>query len=73
VLGERIAVLFKPAAGVRVTPDEIRAWAKTRLQPYEVPDEINLVDELPLGGTGKMDRLSAREFHKVVTSELGTQ
>jgi acyl-CoA synthetase (AMP-forming)/AMP-acid ligase II len=73
MLGERIVVLFISAADLRVTPDEIRTWAKARMQPYEIPDEITLVDELPLGATGKMDRLGARNLHKAVASGSGSQ
>lgn len=66
VLGERIVVLFILTADAKTTPDEIRAWAKDRMNSYEVPDQITFIDELPLGQTGKMDRLRARELHEVV-------
>ena len=43
-------------------PDDVIAWARDRLAHYKVPRRVVVVDELPRGGTGKVqkDRLRAR-------------
>ncbi|MGL5865277.1 MAG: class I adenylate-forming enzyme family protein [Dermatophilaceae bacterium] len=66
--GERIGVLFRPAAASTATPSQIRTWAKTRMPRHEVPDVITLIDEIPLGRTGKMDRARAYELHQAAVS-----
>lgn len=53
-LGEEIgaAVMLKPGAEVSV--DELRDWAKARLSAQKYPRKVWIVDELPLGPTGKV-------------------
>jgi long-chain acyl-CoA synthetase len=53
-LGEEIgaAVVLRP--GAQLSPDELRDWAKQRLAPQKYPRHIWMVDELPLGPTGKI-------------------
>lgn len=45
----------------RVSRDELLAFLKTRLIHFKVPDEIEFVDSLPLGRTGKVDRKKLRD------------
>lgn len=39
-----------------VSRDELRRFLETRLIHFKVPDEIEFVDSLPVGRTGKVDR-----------------
>lgn len=48
--------------------DELRAWVRERLAPYEVPRAIEFVDELPLTVTGKIRRNELRRLE----AERGT-
>jgi O-succinylbenzoic acid--CoA ligase len=43
-----------------VEPDELRAWARDRLEPFKVPKAIHAVDSLPRNPGGKVlrDRLA---------------
>lgn len=60
VLGEA-GVAFVVATGP-VAPEELRAWVRERLADYKTPDDVVLVDELPVTALGKIDRraLTAR-------------
>jgi len=44
-----------------VTAEEIKTWALEKLGRNKGPDEVHLFGELPLGLTGKSDRLAVRE------------
>ncbi|GAA3379449.1 long-chain fatty acid--CoA ligase [Streptomyces sannanensis] len=67
VLGEQIHLVLA-ASGSSFDIDDLRAWGRGRLEPGKVPDEFHLVDELPLGETGKVDRRAAA---LIVESLLG--
>ena len=43
------------APGAAPTDDEIIAWAREQMANYKVPRAVELVDELPLNATGKVD------------------
>ena len=43
-----------------VSADELRAFLIERLIHFKVPDEIEIVDSLPVGRTGKVDRRKLR-------------
>jgi long-chain acyl-CoA synthetase len=60
VLGERIHVLIVRRAGAKATEAELREWAAARLERYKLPDRIHFGTELPLGRTGKADRIRLR-------------
>jgi long-chain acyl-CoA synthetase len=65
-LGERIVVLFEPTHAAELTQDDVRSWVRARVSPLEVPDQIVFVDDIPVGRTGKMDRLAAHSaFQRV--------
>src|SRR6516165_325345 len=55
-LGEEVgaAVALKP--GATATPDELKAFAKSRVAAYKYPRHVWLVDQLPKGPTGKILR-----------------
>lgn len=56
-LGERIAATVVPRAGQTADPDEIRAYARTRLAGYKVPRDIAVRHEpLHRTPTQKIDR-----------------
>ena len=44
-----------PSAG-GLDPDELRTFAAVRLPSYMVPDRLVIVERLPLGRNGKVDR-----------------
>jgi acyl-CoA synthetase (AMP-forming)/AMP-acid ligase II len=67
-LGEVGAAFVVPSAGSRIDTDEIVAWAKQRMANYKVPRRVHLLDTLPLGATGKVDKLRLADWARDPTS-----
>ena len=44
-----------------VTPDELKAHVRDRLAGFKVPDEVEILDELPKTSTGKVQKFVLRE------------
>jgi long-chain acyl-CoA synthetase len=69
ILGEEVgaAIVLQPDADV--TTDAIQAYVKERVAAYKYPRRIWIVDELPLGPTGKVRRRDIRppEQHESAT------
>jgi acyl-CoA synthetase (AMP-forming)/AMP-acid ligase II len=63
ILGERGVAVVVPTGG-RDAPapstDDLRAFAAPRLAAYKLPDDIVIVDELPLTSMDKLDRGALR-------------
>jgi long-chain acyl-CoA synthetase len=60
-LGERAAAFVVAVRGSMLTLDELTAFLREReLTRYKWPEQLVLVDALPLGATGKVDREALR-------------
>ena len=60
--GELVVAAIVPTLGVsRVTLEQVRAWAESRVSPYAVPRRIAFLDELPRSQIGKVLRRVVRE------------
>ena len=46
------AVILKP--GASATPDELREFVKQQVAAFKYPRKVWIVDELPIGPTGKI-------------------
>ena len=57
----KACVVLRDAFRGRVGVDDIAAFCKARLSTYKVPRVIELRDELPVSGTGKVLRRVLRE------------
>ena len=44
-----------------IEPDELKAFAQEQLTRYKCPTEVHVVDELPIGPTGKPIRRELRQ------------
>jgi acyl-CoA synthetase (AMP-forming)/AMP-acid ligase II len=55
-LGEDVAAAIVPRAGALVTETELREFVATRLSAFKVPRRVHVVDEIPKGPTGKLNR-----------------
>jgi acyl-CoA synthetase (AMP-forming)/AMP-acid ligase II len=56
VLGEIGVAFVVPVPGTNPTLAELRAWVRDRLADYKAPDELRVVDALPLTTMGKVDK-----------------
>jgi oxalate---CoA ligase len=60
-LGEQVAALVVLRPDATATPTDLRRFVAERLAPHEVPRLVRVVDELPLGPTGKPQRIGLAE------------
>ena len=56
-LGEEVGAAIVPAQGFTLDPAQIREFAAARLAFYKVPSRVVLLDEIPKGPTGKVQRI----------------
>ena len=56
-LGEEVAAAVVLHEGKVATDQEIRAFAATKLADFKVPRKILIMDEIPKGATGKLQRI----------------
>jgi HIP---CoA ligase len=61
-LGEVGEAFVVASAGSAIDADEIVAWAKQRMANYKVPRRVHLLDTLPVGATGKVDKLGLADW-----------
>jgi acyl-CoA synthetase (AMP-forming)/AMP-acid ligase II len=57
MLGEEVAAAIVLKQGVSATDKELRDFASGRLAPYKVPRKILILDQIPVGATGKLQRI----------------
>lgn len=60
-LGEEVAAAVVLTEGSTLTERDIRDFAATRLADFKVPRKVVLLDELPKGATGKIQRIGMAE------------
>ena len=60
-LGEDIAAAVVLKEGASVEDRELREFARERLAGFKVPRKILLLDEIPKGATGKLQRIGLAE------------
>ena len=57
MLGEDVAAAIVLRQGSAATDKELREFASARLAPYKVPRKILILTEIPVGATGKLQRI----------------
>jgi len=57
---ERPLLIVVPRPGEPPTGEEILAWLRSRVAKWWLPDDVVLVDSLPLTATGKISKLELR-------------
>jgi acyl-CoA synthetase (AMP-forming)/AMP-acid ligase II len=57
MLGEDVAAAVVLRQGIAATDKEVREFASARLAPYKVPRKILILTEIPVGATGKLQRI----------------
>jgi len=61
-LGEDVAAAVVVTPGSGLCEADIRAFAFERLADYKVPSQVIIIDEIPKGATGKLQRLGLAEL-----------
>ncbi|MER8630303.1 acyl--CoA ligase [Mesorhizobium opportunistum] len=56
-LGEEVAAAVVLREGTSATENDIRTYAATRLADFKVPRKVVILDEIPKGATGKLQRI----------------
>jgi acyl-CoA synthetase (AMP-forming)/AMP-acid ligase II len=59
-MGEVGKAFVVARAGETIDPDELVAWCRENMANYKVPRVVDVVTELPLNATGKVDKLALR-------------
>ena len=57
MLGEDVAAAIVLKQGKQATDRELRDFASSRLAPFKVPRKILILTEIPVGATGKLQRI----------------
>jgi len=60
-LGEDVAAAVVLKKGVAAAEDEIRQFAAAHLADFKVPQQVLILDEIPKGPTGKVQRIGLAE------------
>jgi len=60
-LGEEVAAAVVLREGQTATERDIRDFAATRMADFKVPRKVVILDEIPKGATGKMQRIGMAE------------
>lgn len=60
-LGEEVAAAVVLREGSNVTDKDIRTFASGRMADFKVPRRVVVLDEIPKGATGKMQRIGLAE------------
>lgn len=59
--GEAVKAWVSVRPGSSVTSEELRSWVRERLAGFKVPKAVELLPELPKGGTGKILKHELRQ------------
>ncbi|WP_299143043.1 class I adenylate-forming enzyme family protein [uncultured Tateyamaria sp.] len=60
--GERVEAAVRLRPGSSATPDDLVALCTTRVGTFKAPDCVHILDELPKGPSGKIQRLYLNEM-----------
>jgi acyl-CoA synthetase (AMP-forming)/AMP-acid ligase II/acyl carrier protein len=72
-LGEDVAAAVVLNPGVKVSPDELREFVGAHLATFKIPRRITIVDQLPKGISGKVQRMRLREILNAAPEHAGVE
>ncbi|WP_300379258.1 long-chain-fatty-acid--CoA ligase [Henriciella sp.] len=64
---ERPLLIVQPADGEKPSKEEVLKQLEGKIAKWWTPDDVAFVDEIPLGATGKINKLKLREMFKDYT------
>ena len=57
-------LIIQPSPGENPTKEEVLSELDGKIAKWWTPDDVAFVDEIPLGATGKINKLKLREMFK---------
>ena len=60
---ERPLLIVQPKAGVNPSKEDLLAFFKGKVEDWSIPDDVVMVEELPIGGTGKVQKSELRKTY----------
>lgn len=61
---ERPLLIIQSAEGKNPSKDDVLATLEGKIAKWWTPDDVQFIDEIPLGATGKINKLKLREMFK---------
>jgi fatty-acyl-CoA synthase len=61
---ERPLLIIEPKPGATPTKEQLLAFLEGKIAKWWTPDDVVLVEKIPLGATGKINKLALREMFK---------
>lgn len=61
---ERPLLIIEPAQGAQPTKEEVLAYLDGKIAKWWTPDDVVTVEKIPLGATGKINKLALRDMFK---------
>jgi fatty-acyl-CoA synthase len=61
---ERPVLIIEPRPGAQPTKEQMLNYLEGKIAKWWTPDEVVLVEKIPLGATGKINKLALREMFK---------
>ncbi|MEM1106654.1 MAG: long-chain-fatty-acid--CoA ligase [Pseudomonadota bacterium] len=61
---ERPLLVIQPAPGEQPSKQDVLAALEGKIAKWWTPDDVQFVDEIPLGATGKINKMALREMFK---------
>ena len=61
---ERPLLVIQTKENAQVTKEEILAYLNGKIAKWWMPDDVQFIDAIPLGATGKINKVALREMFK---------
>lgn len=61
---ERPLLIIEAAAGAQPTKEQVLGYLDGKIAKWWTPDDVQMVDKIPLGATGKINKMALRETFK---------
>ncbi|MCH7892732.1 MAG: AMP-binding protein, partial [Gemmatimonadetes bacterium] len=60
---ERPLLIVQPKAGANPSKEDLLGFFKGKVADWSIPDDVVMVEELPIGGTGKVQKTELRKTY----------
>jgi fatty-acyl-CoA synthase len=61
---ERPLLIIEPKAGTQPAKEQVLNFLEGKIAKWWMPDDVAFVEKIPLGATGKINKLALRETFK---------